>query len=80
MNNPTPEQEQRAKWDLLLLELEMRSEELRQLKTLGPLDLEKRTMEVILMKRFETWKAVAALATASATVAGVIVGVAHLLR
>ena len=30
---PTDEQEQRAKWDLLLRDLEMRSEQLRQLKT-----------------------------------------------
>ena len=30
---PTEEQEQRAKWDLLLLDIEMRSEQVRQLKT-----------------------------------------------
>lgn len=29
----TPEQEQRAKWDLLLLDVETRSEQLRQMKT-----------------------------------------------
>jgi hypothetical protein len=33
---PTPEQEQRAKWDLLLTDLEYRSEQLRQLKTFEP--------------------------------------------
>jgi hypothetical protein len=29
---PTPEQEARAKWDLLLLDIEQRTEQLRQLK------------------------------------------------
>lgn len=33
---PTPEQEQRAKWDLLLTDLEYRTEQLRQLKTFEP--------------------------------------------
>ena len=30
---PTQEQEQRARWDLLLLDLEHRAEQVRQLKT-----------------------------------------------
>ena len=29
---PTPEQEQRAKWDLLLRDLELRGEQIRQMK------------------------------------------------
>ena len=33
---PTPEQQQRAKWDLLLLDIEHRSEQLRQLKSYEP--------------------------------------------
>ena len=33
---PTPEQQQRAKWDLLLLDLEMRAEQVRQLKRYEP--------------------------------------------
>jgi len=33
---PTPEQEQRARWDLLLLDLEHRAEQIRQLKTYEP--------------------------------------------
>jgi hypothetical protein len=33
---PTPEEEQRAKWDLLLTDLEVRLEQLRQLKTFEP--------------------------------------------
>ena len=33
---PTSEQKQRAAWDLLLLDIEMRSEQLRQLKTFEP--------------------------------------------
>lgn len=30
---PTPEQEQRAKWDLLLRDLELRAEQTRQMKS-----------------------------------------------
>lgn len=33
---PTPEQAARAKWDLLLLDIEHRTEQLRQLKTFEP--------------------------------------------
>lgn len=29
---PTPEQEQRAKWDLILADLELRAEQIRQMK------------------------------------------------
>ena len=33
---PTAEQQQRAKWDLLLLDIETRTEQLRQLKVYEP--------------------------------------------
>jgi hypothetical protein len=33
---PTPEQEQRVKWDLLLTDLEYRLEQVRQIKTYEP--------------------------------------------
>jgi membrane protein YqaA with SNARE-associated domain len=33
---PSPEQQQRAKWDLLLLDLEQRAEQVRQLKRYEP--------------------------------------------
>jgi hypothetical protein len=33
---PTPEQEQRAKWDDILLDIEHRTEQLRQLKSYEP--------------------------------------------
>lgn len=33
---PTPEQEQRARWDLLLTDIELKQEQLRQLKTFEP--------------------------------------------
>jgi hypothetical protein len=33
---PSAEQEQRAKWDLLLLDLEFRAEQVRQLKQFEP--------------------------------------------
>jgi len=33
---PSAEQQQRAKWDLLLLDIEMRSEQLRQIQVYEP--------------------------------------------
>jgi hypothetical protein len=33
---PSDEQQQRAKWDLLLLDIEMRTEQVRQLKSYEP--------------------------------------------
>jgi hypothetical protein len=36
---PTEEQQQRAKWDLLLLDIELRTDQLRQLKRYEPLRL-----------------------------------------
>ena len=33
---PTPEQEQRAKWDLLLTDIELKQEKLRQMKAFEP--------------------------------------------
>jgi hypothetical protein len=53
---PTPEQEQRAKWDLLLLDIELR------------------TQQVIHMKRFETWKALATLLLAAAALGTSTIG------
>lgn len=62
MIEPTPEQEQRAKWDLLLLDLELRAEQVRQLK------------------RLEPWRAYATIAASGTAIAGVILGVAHLIN
>jgi hypothetical protein len=36
---PTDEEQQRAKWDLLLTDIELRLEQVRQLKTYEPLRL-----------------------------------------
>ena len=33
---PSPEQQQRAKWDLLLLDIELRTEQVRQIKRYEP--------------------------------------------
>lgn len=85
---PTDEQTQRAKWDLLLLDIETRSEQLRLLKTHTPalklLDLELRAEQVRQMKTYEPWKLAAALASASAVagsaVAAAILWAAHLLK
>jgi hypothetical protein len=33
---PSPEQEQRAKWDLLLFDIELRAEQVRQMKRYEP--------------------------------------------
>ena len=66
MNSPTPEQEQRAKWDLLLLDIELR------------------TLQVIHMKRFETWKALAGLLLAALALGtsaiGAVLWLAHTLH
>jgi hypothetical protein len=39
---PTPEQLQRAKWDLLLTDLEFRQEQLRHSKSYNPVEIEAR--------------------------------------
>lgn len=67
---PTGEQEQRAKWDLLLLDIEARSEQLRQMKAFPT-------------GTYEGWKVVFAGATAFAAVfvAGAAIGglIIHLI-
>ena len=45
---PTPEQEQRAKWDLLLLDIELRTEQVRQLKRYEPWRLAATLLTVII--------------------------------
>jgi hypothetical protein len=62
---PTPEQQQRAAWDLLLLDIEMRTVQLRQLKTYEPWKL-----AAVLAS---------AGAVAGSTVAAAILWSAHLL-
>lgn len=44
------------------------------------LDIEKRTLEVIHLKKFETWKVIALFLSTTAAWAGVILALAHLLR
>jgi hypothetical protein len=63
MATPTTEQDQRAKWDLLLLDLEMRAEQVRQMKAFP-------------VGTYEGWKLVFAGASAAAAVfiAGAAVG------
>jgi hypothetical protein len=39
---PTPEEQQRAKWDLLLTDLEYRGEQLRHAKSYNPVEMETR--------------------------------------
>ena len=63
---PTPEQEQRAKWDLLLLDIEARSEQVRQLKRYEPWRLASALAS--------------ASAVAGSAVAALILWVAHLLQ
>lgn len=62
---PTPEQEARAKWDLLLTDLELRQEQLRQLKRYEPMRLLAAMMT--------------ATTIAGSAVAAAILWVAHLL-
>jgi hypothetical protein len=61
---PTAEQEQRAKWDLLLLDIETRNEQLRQLRV-----FESRRLT------FQLLGAVAALLLAGAAFAGSVLAV-----
>jgi hypothetical protein len=69
-NMPTTEQEQRAKWDLMLLDIEARTEQLRQMKTFPA-------------GTYEGWKLMVAAtsATAAVFIAGAAVGglLAHVL-
>jgi len=62
---PSTEQEQRAKWDLLLLDLEQRAEQVRQLKGLD-----------LINKGYEGWRLIIQAVTAAAAVfaAGGVVG------
>lgn len=77
---PTSEQQQRAKWDLLLLDIEHRTEELRRMKTIGNdlllLDIEHRSEQVRQMKAFEGRRLIIQAVTAAAAVfaAGGVVG------
>ena len=87
---PTPEQEQRARWDLLLLDLELRSEQVREIRRYEPakwdlllLDIAARSEQVRQLKTYEPWRLAAALASAGAVagsaVAAAILWGAHLL-
>jgi hypothetical protein len=78
---PTAEQQQRAKWDLLLTDLELRQEQIRNLRTHEPTksalllaDLELRHEQIRQMIKFEPLKlAISALATGVA-LAGAMAG------
>ena len=50
---PTAEQEARAKWDLLLLDIEHRSEQLRHIKGANPLEMEQRIEQLRQLKTYE---------------------------
>ena len=63
---PTPEQQQRAKWDLLLLDLEYRAEQVRQLKRYEPWRLAA-TMTI-------------AIVTAASALSAAILALIHLMR
>jgi hypothetical protein len=67
---PTPEQQQRAKWDLLLLDIEHRTEQLRQMKGYAPLDIEYRTEQLRQIKSYEPRRLLLQAVTASAALLG----------
>jgi hypothetical protein len=77
---PSAEEQARAKWDLLLNDIELRMEEIRQLKgakwDLLLRDLELRAEQVRQIKTFEGWRLLFAGMTATAAVfaAGGVVG------
>jgi hypothetical protein len=64
--HPSAEQQQRAKWDLLLLDIEMRSEQLRQIRVYEPWRL-----------WFTGIGAAAALLAAGGVVGGLLVRLGH---
>jgi hypothetical protein len=70
---PTDEQEQRAKWDLLLLDIEARTEHLRQA---SGIDRDLKLARLRQMTTLEGWKLVFAGMSASAAcfIAGAAVG------
>lgn len=78
---PTQEQQDRARWDLLLLDIEQRTEQLRQMRDpqrdrLLLLELDQRTEQVRQMKAFEGPRLIIQAITAAAAVfaAGGVVG------
>ena len=74
---PTAEQQQRAHWDLLLLDIEHRTEQLRQMKMgKNQLDIERVRQQM----RWEIPKAIAALAAAGAVFFGFVLAAATWLH
>jgi hypothetical protein len=78
---PDEIQKQRAKWDLLLTDIELRSEQLRHAKGYNPIEMEARIEAVRQMKSFPTgtyegWRLIIQGLTAFAAVfaAGGVVG------
>lgn len=82
--HPTDEQEQRAKWDLLLLDIETRTEQLRHSKTYNPVEMEARIEQLRQMKSYEPRRLIIQTTTAFAAIfaAGGVVGglLVNLLR
>jgi hypothetical protein len=64
---PTPEQQQRAKWDLLLLDLEQRAEQVRLMKGI---DTEYRLEQLRQLKSYEPRRLLLQAITASAALLG----------
>ena len=83
---PSDEQRQRAKWDLLLLDIEQR-EQLRQLKSYEPakwdlllLDIEQRAEQVRQLKSYEPWRLIFSGLTTGAALVAAGIALAVLLK
>lgn len=76
MTMPTDEQQQRARWDLLLLDIEQRTEQLRHAKAYNPVEMEARLEQLRQMKTYEPRRLIIQAMTAAAAVfaAGGVVG------
>jgi hypothetical protein len=75
---PTDEQRQRAQWDLLLSDLELRAEQLRQ----APLDYDLRAAQLRRLRQewyVEPWKVAVTAITAAAALMGAGAAITALL-
>jgi hypothetical protein len=77
---PSDEQQQRAKWDLLLTDIELRTEQLRHSKSYNPVEMEARLEQLRQIKVFEPRRlliqgltAAAALMAAGGVIGGLLV-------
>jgi hypothetical protein len=67
---PTTEQQDRARWDLLLLDIETRTEQLRHAKGYNPVEIEARMEQLRQLKTYEPRRLLIQGLTAGAALLG----------